>query len=131
MQQDYVIGCVPVTTVCTVLAYSVSEHAAQRCYATFATPEETLQVKHTQRLLRVPVTSPLLVRRLYSSPAVQVPAVSNEPILSFPPGSEERAMVERVRCAGGERGREGGREEGGEEKGWQVKSENKIHSMST
>lgn len=34
--------------------------------------------------------------RLYSSPAVTVPYIDNEPVLQFAPGSDERAAVEKV-----------------------------------
>ena len=34
--------------------------------------------------------------RSYVSPAVQVPPITNEPILSFAPGSQERKDVEKV-----------------------------------
>lgn len=36
------------------------------------------------------------VFRLYSSPALQLPSVTNEPIFSFAPGSKERAGVEKA-----------------------------------
>ncbi len=36
------------------------------------------------------------VARHYASPAVAVPPAINEPILSFPPGSQERKNVEKV-----------------------------------
>jgi hypothetical protein len=37
-----------------------------------------------------------MICRLYSSPAVTVPYIDNEPMLQFAPGSDERAAVEKV-----------------------------------
>ena len=50
--------------------------------------------------------------RLYASPAVQVPPITNEPILTFAPGSQERKDVEKVR-GGGDIGRGWGTSGGG------------------
>ncbi len=40
---------------------------------------------------------PTHTHRLYSSPVVTVPNISNEPILNFAPGSKERNDVIEVR----------------------------------
>lgn len=37
-----------------------------------------------------------VLKRFYSSPAVTVPYIDNEPVLQFAPGSEERAAVEKA-----------------------------------
>ena len=38
----------------------------------------------------------IIAYRLYSSPAVTVPYIDNEPVLQFAPESDERAAVEKV-----------------------------------
>lgn len=47
-------------------------------------------------LCHVCFTNLICARRLYSSPAVTVPYIDNEPLLQFAPGSAERAAVEKV-----------------------------------